>query len=155
MLQDGLFSVDIRILLVNVRRALKRATIYLCLNMSRCKPATNIGEKLGQMINLREETAKLLKSKAGSPFLFVGSGFSRRYLGLEDWRGLLTRFCKGIGKFEYYSATANGNLPKAAELETRINPRRLSRRPSFEAACWLHGRLTVAFEHRSASRRSI
>ncbi|WP_103332166.1 SIR2 family protein [Pseudotabrizicola formosa] len=68
------------------------------------------------MVNLKEETTKLLKSKPGSPFLFVGSGFSRRYLGLEDWRGLLSRFCERIGDFDYYSATANGNLPEAAGL---------------------------------------
>ncbi|GGC04770.1 hypothetical protein GCM10011363_21820 [Marivita lacus] len=68
------------------------------------------------MINLQEETQKLLKSKSGSPFLFVGSGFSRRYIGIEDWRGLLTRFCDDILEFDYYSATANGNLPKAATL---------------------------------------
>lgn len=69
-----------------------------------------------QVTSLKEETEKLLKSKSGSPFLFVGSGFSRRYLGLEDWRGLLSRFCEGIGDFDYYVATANGSLPKAAEL---------------------------------------
>ncbi|MGK7652054.1 SIR2 family protein [Roseovarius sp. B08] len=62
---------------------------------------------------------ELLKSKPGSPFLFIGSGFSRRYIGMEDWRGLLTRFCDGIGDFDYYSATANGNLPRAAGLIAR------------------------------------
>ncbi|WP_024845709.1 SIR2 family protein [Paracoccus pantotrophus] len=68
------------------------------------------------MTSLKDETVRLLKSKPGSPFLFIGSGFSRRYIGLEDWRGLLSRFCEGIGDFDYYSATANGNLPRAAGL---------------------------------------
>ena len=68
------------------------------------------------MPDLKDETVALLKSKPGSPFLFVGSGFSRRYMGLEDWRGLLSRFCEGVGEFDYYSATANGNLPRAAGL---------------------------------------
>ncbi|MEC9246405.1 MAG: SIR2 family protein [Pseudomonadota bacterium] len=73
-------------------------------------------ERVDVLVSLRDETTNLLKSKSASPFLFLGSGFSRRYIGLEDWRGLLSRFCQGIGEFEYYSASANGNLPKAAEL---------------------------------------
>lgn len=49
-----------------------------------------------------------------APFLFIGSGFSRRYLGLEDWAGLLSRFCKPIKEFSYYRAKAGNNLPLAA-----------------------------------------
>ncbi len=49
-----------------------------------------------------------------APFLFVGSGFSRRYLGLEDWAGLLARFCEPIENFAYYRAKADNNLPLAA-----------------------------------------
>lgn len=57
---------------------------------------------------------ELLERHPAAPFLFVGSGFSRRYLGLEDWAGLLARFCTPIRNFGYYSAKANGDLPLAA-----------------------------------------
>lgn len=57
---------------------------------------------------------ELLDKHPAAPFLFVGSGFSRRYLGLEDWAGLLARFCAPIRNFGYYSAKANGDLPLAA-----------------------------------------
>ena len=57
---------------------------------------------------------ELLEKHPAAPFLFVGSGFSRRYLGLEDWAGLLARFCAPIRSFGYYSAKANGDLPLAA-----------------------------------------
>jgi len=55
--------------------------------------------------------------QAGSaPFLFIGSGFSRRYLNLEDWSSLLKLFTEGLKPYEYYLATANGDLPKVASL---------------------------------------
>jgi len=53
------------------------------------------------------------------PFLFIGSGFSRRYIGLEDWSSLLKRFCAGIQHFEYYLASADGNLPRTASLMSK------------------------------------
>lgn len=57
----------------------------------------------------------LVKAHAG-PFLFLGSGFSRRYLGVEDWKGLLTRYCTGLNPFEYYLSKANGDLPSVARI---------------------------------------
>lgn len=56
----------------------------------------------------------LLGDNSGAPFLFIGSGFSRRYIGLEQWNELLRRFCREIKDFGYYSSQHNQNLPKAA-----------------------------------------
>jgi hypothetical protein len=50
-----------------------------------------------------------------APYLFVGSGFSRRYLGLESWEALLRRFAALTDRpYEYYSASAGGSLPSVA-----------------------------------------
>lgn len=61
-----------------------------------------------------------------TPFLFVGSGLTRRYLNLPDWKGLLRHFAEKIRNDEFaYSSYENmakgmeckaGLLPKAAEL---------------------------------------
>jgi hypothetical protein len=52
-----------------------------------------------------------------APFLFVGSGFSRRYLGLETWESLLKRFAEPLPRdYGYYASKANGSLPHAASL---------------------------------------
>lgn len=59
---------------------------------------------------------ELLAKHPAAPFLFVGSGFSRRYLNLEDWAGLLTRFCAPIRDFGYYSSKADGDLTLAASF---------------------------------------
>jgi hypothetical protein len=66
------------------------------------------------MASPTEVLKAILDKHPSAPFLFVGSGFSRRYLGLEDWVGLLARFCGPIRDFGYYNSKANGDLPAAA-----------------------------------------
>lgn len=61
-----------------------------------------------------------------TPFLFVGSGVTRRYLNLPDWRSLLEHFAKEITNDNFaYSSYENkagkfecpaGVMPKVAEL---------------------------------------
>ncbi len=69
---------------------------------------------------------ELVENFNTTPFLFVGSGMSRRYLNLPDWKGLLKHFVDVIGKDEFaYNAFENkakaleckaGIMPKIAEL---------------------------------------
>lgn len=61
-----------------------------------------------------------------TPFLFIGSGLSRRYLNLPDWKGLLKYFAERISDNEFvYESYENkakalqckaGVMPKIAEL---------------------------------------
>ena len=63
---------------------------------------------------IKRNLTDIFRSRPAGPFLFVGSGLSRRYLSLEDWRGILSRFCVAGKPFEYYLAQADGEFPMAA-----------------------------------------
>lgn len=66
-----------------------------------------------QSINIEKELAELLSESISAPFLFIGSGFSRRYLNLPDWKGLLSQFSQ-IMPFDSYLGTAGNDYPSAA-----------------------------------------
>lgn len=69
---------------------------------------TNVSE-------LREAIADHLKQFTTAPYLFIGSGLSRRYLGLPDWEGLLREFAETAGReYAYFRASGNGDLPSVA-----------------------------------------
>lgn len=72
---------------------------------------------------LKEELLSHLEQFHTAPFLFVGSGLSRRYLGLEDWEGLLRRFA-GLTErpYEYFRSSADGIYPAiAAEIARELH----------------------------------
>ncbi|HEV2148192.1 MAG TPA: SIR2 family protein [Longimicrobiaceae bacterium] len=67
---------------------------------------------------LTEALLERIGDGESAPFLFVGSGLSRRYLGLENWESLLRKFALlGGNPYPYYAAQAGrDNLPKVASL---------------------------------------
>jgi hypothetical protein len=65
----------------------------------------------------RQGLAAHLASFTAAPILFVGSGLSRRYLGLPDWTTLLKQLATLTDRdYSYYRSTASGNMPKVAEM---------------------------------------
>jgi len=78
---------------------------------------------------MKHAILKRLKRTDHLPMLFIGSGMSIRYLGLENWKGLLRKFARMVTDNEYayelYEQLAkgldhkDGLLPKVAELIER------------------------------------
>ncbi len=78
---------------------------------------------------MKNDILQRLKMSDHLPMLFVGSGISMRYLGLENWEGLLRKFASLARDDEYayeiYNEQARGQeckeglLPKVAELIER------------------------------------
>ena len=78
----------------------------------------------------------ILEAINSHPFLLVGSGFTHRYLGTEDWKGLITHFAKQAKPetefaFEWYRNEVKGsgsgsgqNLPEITEQVERDYARR-------------------------------
>lgn len=66
-------------------------------------------------MNIEEQLSEQIEKVGTAPFLFVGSGLSRRHFGLEDWEGLLRKHAIALpNPFEYYYGLADSNLPKTA-----------------------------------------
>lgn len=64
-------------------------------------------------VDIEKELSQLLLQANSAPFLFIGSGFSRRYIDLPDWKGLLSQFSQKY-PFERYLSNSNGDIPSAA-----------------------------------------
>ncbi|MFJ4371382.1 SIR2 family protein [Pseudomonas japonica] len=67
-------------------------------------------------MDIEAELSSVFSQRSSGPFLFLGSGFSRRYIGLEDWEGLLSRFCLMGRPYNFYKSSANNDTPKSAQL---------------------------------------
>jgi len=65
------------------------------------------------MLDIENKLDEVLKKSNSLPFLFVGSGMSRRYLDLPDWGGLLEKFSD---KAKFHIGYYNENYPKVASI---------------------------------------
>jgi hypothetical protein len=71
-------------------------------------------------MNFKEDFYNKLDEFASSPFLFLGSGFSLKYINTENWEGLLRKYSALMDKpFERYRSLADGNWPKVGSLIAR------------------------------------
>lgn len=78
--------------------------------------------------DIKETVTRLINKVGRSPYLFVGSGFSRRYMGTDDWQGLLRHLCSRLSddhfRLEAYLARCGsespyGDLPAVATMLDR------------------------------------
>lgn len=66
-------------------------------------------------MSLYDVLVKHLGKFSSAPILFVGSGLSLRYFGLDNWEGLLKRFSEYTGKeYQYFKSNAGGDLSRCA-----------------------------------------
>lgn len=68
---------------------------------------------------MNQDLFEHLSKFSTNPYLFIGSGLSRRYLSLPTWEDLLKDFFEKSnisGEFEYFQSKSNGNLPLLATI---------------------------------------
>jgi hypothetical protein len=68
-----------------------------------------------EAVGTYEDLEARLRAFGSAPFLFVGAGVSRRYLGTDGWVDLLKRMAGHTGKpYAYYASKADNHLPRVA-----------------------------------------
>lgn len=70
-------------------------------------------------MDIESELSDIFSERSAGPFLFLGSGFSRRYINLEDWEGLLEKYCLTGRPYSYFKSSSNKNIPLSAALLAR------------------------------------
>lgn len=70
-----------------------------------------------EMMDSHDQLAAVLGASETLPVLFVGSGFSRRYLGTPDWESLVA-YAASLTSYpvDYYSSQLPGDTPKEQRL---------------------------------------
>jgi len=69
--------------------------------------------------SFKEQFTMHIEQFSTAPFLFIGSGMSRRYLGIETWSELLKKICDDLHigpSYNFYYSKANHDLPLTAKL---------------------------------------
>ena len=78
---------------------------------------------------MTSDIRKILEAANSHPFLFVGSGFTHRYLETEDWKGLVSHFARQANPglefaFEWYrnevAAGTRASDPELPEITERV-----------------------------------
>ena len=86
---------------------------------------------------MKQTLDSLVQSFPTTPFLFVGSGLTRRYLNLPNWEELLQHFASRLSadsfKFRGLMNEANGDKAKAGSLIAEEFSKRWFNDPSFRS----------------------
>ncbi len=73
------------------------------------------------MAAFRDQLDAHLRTFRSAPFLFVGAGMPRRYLGVDDWMSLLRRLADFTDRpFDYFVASGDDDLAKIAAEVARV-----------------------------------
>ena len=86
------------------------------------------------MADFKKDFANHINVIGTNPYLFIGSGLSRRYLNMPTWLNLLKDFSEKLllqKGFGYYDSKSEGNLPELASLMASEFHETLWTNPSF------------------------
>lgn len=104
-----------------------------CSRLVLMKTGNSVAGLSGSNAEIATKLHKSLTSYSALPYLFIGSGISRRYINLPDWKGLLRKFAENCGEnFDYHLATADGDLPAAATSIARTFHETWWHNPEYE-----------------------
>ena len=71
------------------------------------------------MADFKKDLTSHINAIGTNPYLFIGSGLSRRYLNMPTWLNLLKDFSEKLllqKDFGYYDSKSEGSLPELASL---------------------------------------